>query len=98
MLPEFLERQFRLAGGVTTFSIPGSLRVAMGDGNDSVGIVGDVGGLIVVRLGPADLGNGIVIGSEVSASRVGGGVTVNGDDRCDCLHGGREHGRCLTCR
>jgi hypothetical protein len=72
-----------VVGGVTKFSIPGSLTVTTGDGNDSVGIGGDLGGSVVVNLGSADFGNGIVIGSEASASRVGGGVTVKGGDSID---------------
>jgi hypothetical protein len=64
------------AGGVTMFSIPGSLTVATGDGNDSLGISGDLGGSVVVNLGSADIGNGVVIGAEEAASRVGGSVSV----------------------
>jgi hypothetical protein len=69
-----------VAGGVTTFSIPGSLTVATGDGNDSAGISGSVGGRVVVRLGRADIGNGLVIGSELTPSRIGAGVIVRGGD------------------
>lgn len=69
-----------VAGGVTTFSIPGSLKVVTGDGNDSAGISGSVGGRLVVRLGTADIGNGLLIGSELTPSRIGGGVIVRGGD------------------
>ncbi|MFM7205128.1 MAG: hypothetical protein ACKO4T_00445 [Planctomycetaceae bacterium] len=74
-----------VAGGATTFSIPGSLRVKTGDGNDAVGISGNVGGSIIVNLGSADAGNGLVIGSETLAGRVGAGITVNGGDRNDLV-------------
>ena len=72
-----------VAGGVTTFSIPGRLTVTTGDGNDSVGIAGDISGRVLVRLGSADVGNGLVIGSEFTASHLGGGVIVKGGDRND---------------
>ena len=74
-----------VVGGVATFSIPGSLTVMTGDGNDAFGISGNLGGSIIVNLGSADFGNGIVIGSAVSASRVGGGVIVRGGDSNDLL-------------
>lgn len=74
-----------VVGGVATFSIPGSLTVMTGDGNDAVGISGNLGGSVIVDLGSADVGNGIVIGSAVSASRVGGGVTVRGGDSNDLV-------------
>ncbi|MFM7243263.1 MAG: hypothetical protein ACKO40_03685 [Planctomycetaceae bacterium] len=67
-----------VVGGVATFTIPGSLRVMTGAGNDSVGIAGEIGGRVVVRLGPADTGNGILIGSESTPSHIGGGVLVIG--------------------
>lgn len=66
------------AGGVTMFSISGSLTVATGGGNDSLGISGNLGGSVVVNLGSADVGNGVVIGAEEAASRVGGSVSVTG--------------------
>ncbi|MFM9197764.1 MAG: hypothetical protein ACKOWG_18900, partial [Planctomycetia bacterium] len=47
-------------GGVTTFSIPGSLTVTTRHGNDAVGISGDLGGSVVVTLGSAEVGNGVV--------------------------------------
>lgn len=72
-----------VAGGVTTLSIPGSLTVTTGDGNDSLGISGTLAGSVIVNLGSADIGNGLVIGSEVSASRVGGRVNVKGGDLND---------------
>lgn len=74
-----------VAGGVTAFSIPGGLTVRTGSGNDSVGLAGDVGGRVVIWLGPADLGNGVVIGSEFFASHVGAGVVVKGGDRNDLV-------------
>lgn len=74
-----------VAGGVTAFSIPGSLRLTTGDGTDSVGISGNVGGSVSVNLGSAAVGNGLVIGSEVSASRVGGSVAVVGGAQNDIV-------------
>lgn len=74
-----------VVGGKTKFSVPGSLIVTTGDGNDSVGVAGDISGRVVVRLGSADLGNGLVIGSEFTAGRLGGGVTVRGGDQNDLV-------------
>ena len=74
-----------VASGVTTFSIPGSLTVTTGAGNDAVGIAGDIGGKVLVRLGSSDLGNGFVLGSESTASHVGGSVIVRGGDRTDVV-------------
>jgi len=63
-----------VAAGVTTFSIPGSLTVTTADGDDAVGIGGNVGGSVNVNLGSADNSNGLFIG----ANRIGGAVTVVG--------------------
>jgi len=73
------------AGGVTTFSIPGSLTVATAGGDDAVGISGNVGGSVSVTLGSADACNGLVIGAESSTSRIGGAVTVVGGRQCDLV-------------
>ena len=73
------------AGGMTTFSIPGNLVVTTGDGNDSVGIAGDIGGRLKVSLGAAVVGNGLVIGSESTAGRVGGGVMVKAGGQADLV-------------
>lgn len=67
-----------VAAGVTTFSIPGSLAVTTAGGDDAVVIGGHVGGPVAVNLGPADDGNGLVIGAEAVAIRVGGPVTIRG--------------------
>jgi hypothetical protein len=71
------------AGGVTTFSIRGSLTVATADGDDAIGISGNVGGSVNVNLGSADDCNGLVIGAESAASRIGGAVTVVGGRKND---------------
>jgi hypothetical protein len=63
-----------VAGGVTIFSIPGSLRVTTADGDDTVSIMGNIGGSVIASLGSADVGNGLAIG----LCRVGGSVTVVG--------------------
>ena len=67
-----------VAAGVTTYSIPGSLTVTTADGDDTVGISGNVGGSVNVNLGSADTCNGLVIGAEFSASRIGRAVTIVG--------------------
>ncbi|NBW96748.1 MAG: hypothetical protein EBR28_08460, partial [Planctomycetia bacterium] len=48
------------------------------DGDDTVGISGNVGGSVNVNLGSADTCNGLVIGAEFSASRIGRAVTIVG--------------------
>jgi hypothetical protein len=77
-----------VAAGATTFSLPGSLTVTTGDGNDSVGIIGNVGGSVVANLGSAiagsKQGNGFIIGDPAGgASRVGGAVSVVGGAQQD---------------
>jgi len=78
------------ASGVTTFSLPGSLSVTTGDGNDAVGIFGNVGGSVVANLGSAvgpKKGNGFMIGDPdaSAASRVGGVVSVVGGAQNDSV-------------
>ena len=78
------------ASGVTTFSLPGSLSVTTGDGNDAVGIFGNVGGAVVANLGSAvgpKQGNGFMIGDFLGsgASRVGGVVSVVGGAQNDSV-------------
>jgi hypothetical protein len=78
------------ASGVTTFSLPGSLSVTTGDGNDAVGIFGNVGGAVVANLGSAvgpKQGNGFIIGDPDAsgASRVGGVVSVVGGAQNDSV-------------
>ena len=80
------------ASGVTTFSLPGSLSVTTGDGNDAVGIFGNVGGSVVANLGSAvspnpKQGNGFMIGDPDggAASRVGGVVSVVGGAQNDSV-------------
>lgn len=72
-----------VAGGVTTFSLPGSLAVMADSGNDAIGINGDVGGWVTVRLGSADAGNAIAIGAEFSTSRIGGALKIVGGNQND---------------
>ena len=74
-----------VAAGVTTFSIPGSLAVTTADGDDAVGISGNVGGSVSVNLGSADDCNGLVIGAESSASRIGRATTVVGGRKNDIV-------------
>ena len=78
------------ASGVTTFSLPGSLSVTTGDGNDAVGIFGNVGGSVVANLGSAvgtKQGNAFMIGDFLGsgASRVGGVVSVVGGAQNDSV-------------
>lgn len=75
----------KIAGGVTKFSIRGSLTVTTGGGDDAVGIAGDVGGSVAVDLGAAGVGNGLLIGSEFPAGRVRGSVTVAGGGQTDIV-------------
>lgn len=70
-----------VAGGVTTFSIPGSLTVTTDDGDDTVSIMGNIGGSVIASLGSADVGNGLAMG----LSRVGGSVTVVGGAQSDLV-------------
>lgn len=72
-----------VAGGVTTFSLPGNLAVTTDSGNDAIGISGDVGGWVFVRLGSADAGNAMAIGSEFSTSRIGGALKIVGGNQND---------------
>lgn len=78
-----------VAPGVTTFSLPGSLSVTTGDGNDAVGIVGNVGGSVVANLGSAITGpkngNAFVLGDPLGGvtGRVGGAVSVVGGAQND---------------
>lgn len=72
-----------VAGGVTTFSLPGSLAVTTDSGNDAIGISGDVGGWVTVRLGSADAGNAMAIGSEFSTSRIGRALKIVGGNQND---------------
>jgi hypothetical protein len=90
-----------VAAGATTLSLPGSLTVTTGDGNDLVGIVGNVRGSVVANLGSAiagsKQGNGFVIGNPLVdplvdglTSRVDGAVSVVGGAQQDSviLYGG----------
>lgn len=79
-----------VAPGVTTFSLPGGLTVTTGDGDDAVGIVGNVGGSVVANLGSAiagsKQGNALGIGDPAGgASRVGGVVSVVGGAQKDSV-------------
>jgi hypothetical protein len=80
----------KVAAGVTTFSIPGSLTVTTAEGDDAVGIGGNVRGSVNVNLGSADNSNGLFIG----ANRIGGAVTVVGGRSNDFVAlGGTVAGR-----
>ncbi len=84
-----------VAGGITTFSLPGSITLAAGAGDDTVLIVGDVGGSVAVNLGPAtgtqfSHGNLFGVGWNVrelngplSDSHVGGSLSITGGAHAD---------------
>lgn len=84
-----------VAAGATSFSLPGSITLTAGAGDDTILIVGDVGGSVAVNLGPAsrthvDHGNLFGVGWNVrephgplSESRIGGSLAVTGDTAAD---------------
>jgi hypothetical protein len=81
--------------GLPRFGLPGSLTLATGAGNDTIGIVGDVIGSVVANLGPATgtayttgnlFGVGANVGEGVSPlfeSRIGGSLSIIGGSRAD---------------
>lgn len=84
-----------VAGGITTFSIPGSITLAAGGGDDTVLIVGDVGGSVAVNLGPAtgtQVSHGNLFGvgwnvrelnGSLSDSHIGGSLSITGGAHAD---------------
>lgn len=81
-----------VSGGVSTFSLPGSLTVTTAAGNDGVGLIGNVSGSVAVNLGSALPGpanfNGFAIGDdtiELAANTIGGAVRVVGGAQDDAV-------------
>lgn len=79
-----------LAPGVTTFSLPGNLTVTTADGDDFVGLVGNVGGSVVADLGSAipgsRIGNQLEIGQNNTVAVtnfIGGNLSVAGGNQND---------------
>lgn len=75
---------------VAEFSLPGSLTVAAGAGDDVIGVIGSIGGSVVVTLGTADVGGGNAFGidgSSLAAGNgvVGGGISIVGDRQADSV-------------
>jgi hypothetical protein len=73
---------------VTEFSLPGSLTVAAGSGDDVIGVIGSIGGPVVVSLGTADVGSSNAFGidgSSLAAGNgvVGAGISIVGDNQAD---------------
>ncbi|MFM9058502.1 MAG: hypothetical protein ACKOSQ_05205 [Planctomycetaceae bacterium] len=82
----------KVNGGVTTFSVPGSVTVTTGAGDDVVSIIGTVGGSVAANLGSAipdsKNGNRFAIGNPSApsvSSRVGGSMSVVGGDQIDAI-------------
>lgn len=84
-----------VAAGATSFFLPGSITLVTGTGDDTVLIVGDVGGSVAVNLGPAhtthvDHGNLFGVGwnarepdGSLSESHIGGSLVVTGGTAAD---------------
>ena len=76
-------------GNIPTFTLPGSLSVTTGAGNDGVAILGTIGGSVAANLGSAlagTAGNLLVIGDTGAknvSSSVGGAVSVVGGEQGD---------------
>ena len=76
-------------GNVPTFTLPGSLSVTTGAGDDGVAILGSIGGSVAANLGSALTGtdgNRLVIGDTNAknvSSSVGGAVSVVGGEQGD---------------
>ena len=80
-------------GGISSFTLSGSLTVTTASGDDAVGIIGTVGGSVAVDLGSSSstpgpgYGNDFAIGNPFTtfsvANRIGGSVSVVGGDQRD---------------